>query len=144
MRPEETIDFHIRWAWYNISRMYNLKASEFGGSMATGYVLLNIDKEGTPSTKLAPKMGMEPRSLTRMIKTLEENGLIEKKSDELDKRLVKIFLTNKGKKIRSQAKDIVLSFNTKVQEEINEEDLTKCFSVLSKLNNFIDRNKIFK
>ena len=123
MRPEETIDFHIRWAWYNISRMYNLKASEFGGSMATGYVLLNIDKEGTPSTKLAPKMGMEPRSLTRMIKTLEENGLIEKKSDELDKRLVKIFLTNKGKKIRSQAKDIVLSFNTKVQEEINEEDL---------------------
>tara|TARA_B100000674_G_scaffold430835_1_gene387629 strand:+ start:62 stop:496 length:435 start_codon:yes stop_codon:yes gene_type:complete len=144
MRPEETIDFHIRWAWYNISRMYNLKASEFGGSMATGYVLLNIDKEGTPSTKLAPKMGMEPRSLTRMIKTLEENGLIEKKSDELDKRLVKIFLTNKGKKIRSQAKDIVLSFNTKVQEEINEEDLTKCFSVLSKLNNLIDRNKIFK
>ena len=144
MRPEETIDFHIRWAWYNISRMYNLKASEFGGSMATGYVLLNIDKEGTPSTKLAPKMGMEPRSLTRMIKTLEENGLIEKKSDELDKRLVKIFLTNKGKKIRSQAKDIVLSFNTKFQEEINEEDLTKCFSVLSKLNNLIDRNNIFK
>ena len=144
MRPEETIDFHIRWAWYNISRMYNLKASEFGGSMATGYVLLNIDKEGTPSTKLAPKMGMEPRSLTRMIKTLEENGLIEKKSDELDKRLVKIFLTNKGKKIRSQAIDIVLSFNTKVQEEINEEDLTKCFSVLSKLNNLIDRNNIFK
>ena len=95
MRPEETIDFHIRWAWYNISRMYNLKASEFGGSMATGYVLLNIDKEGTPSTKLAPKMGMEPRSLTRMIKTLEENGLIEKKSDDFDKRLVKIFLTKK-------------------------------------------------
>jgi|TARA_B110000014_G_scaffold256949_1_gene240772 DNA-binding MarR family transcriptional regulator len=143
MRPEETIDFHIRWAWYNISRMYNLKANEFGGSMATGYVLLNIDKEGTPSTKLAPKMGMEPRSLTRMIKTLEENGLIEKKSDDLDKRLVKLFLTNKGKKVRSQAKEIVLSFNKKVHEEINEEDLNKCFSVLTKLNNLIDRNNIF-
>ncbi len=143
MRPEETIDFHIRWAWYNISRMYNLKANEFGGSMATGYVLLNIDKEGTPSTKLAPKMGMEPRSLTRMIKTLEENGLIEKKSDNLDKRLVKLFLTNKGKKVRSQAKEIVLSFNKKVHEEINEEDLNKCFSVLTKLNNLIDRNNIF-
>jgi len=143
MRPEETIDFHIRWAWYNISRMYNLKANEFGGSMATGYVLLNIDKDGTPSTKLAPKMGMEPRSLTRMIKTLEENGLIEKKSDDLDKRLVKLFLTNKGKKVRSQAKEIVLSFNKKVHEEINEEDLNKCFSVLTKLNNLIDRNNIF-
>ena len=69
MKPEESIDFHIRWSWYNISRMYNMVASKFGGSMAIGYVLLNIDKEGTPSTKLAPKMGMEPRSLTRMIKT---------------------------------------------------------------------------
>ena len=143
MRPEETIDFHIRWAWYNISRMYNLKANEYGGSMATGYVLLNIDKEGTPSTKLAPKMGMEPRSLTRMIKTLEENGLIEKKSDDLDKRLVKLFLTNKGKKVRLQAKEIVLSFNKKVHEEIEAEDLNKCFSVLTKLNNLIDRNNIF-
>ena len=97
MKSEETIDFHIRWAWYNISRMYNLKAGEFGGSMAIGYALLNIDRDGTPSTKLAPKMGMEPRSLTRMIKNLDQNGLIQKVSDKSDKRLVKIFLTDKGK-----------------------------------------------
>ena len=77
MKPKETVDFHIRWSWHNISRMYNLKASDFGGTMAIGYTLLNIDKDGTPSTKLGPKMGMEPRSLTRMIKSLEENGLIE-------------------------------------------------------------------
>ena len=78
MRPEDTADFHIRWSWYNIARMYNLKAANFGGTMAIGYALLNIDKEGTPSTKLGPKMGMEPRSLTRMIKSLEKKGWIEK------------------------------------------------------------------
>ena len=31
MKPQETVDFHIRWSWYNISRMYNTKANEFGG-----------------------------------------------------------------------------------------------------------------
>jgi DNA-binding MarR family transcriptional regulator len=86
MKPKETVDFHIRWSWYNVSRMYNSKASEFGGSMSIGYALLNIDKDGTPSTKLGPKMGMEARSLTRMIKTLEKNGWIEKKEDYKDKR----------------------------------------------------------
>ena len=45
MKPEETVDFHIRWSWHNISRMYNLKASDFGGTMAIGYTLLNIDKD---------------------------------------------------------------------------------------------------
>ncbi len=63
MKPEETVDFHIRWAWAKISRYYNAAASPFGGSMSIGYVLLNVDKEGTPSTKLGPKMGMESRSL---------------------------------------------------------------------------------
>ncbi len=140
MRSDETIDFHIRWAWYNISRMYNLKASQFGGSMAIGYTLLNIDKEGTPSTKLAPKMGMEPRSLTRMIKQLDENGLIKKQSDKTDKRLVKIFLTEKGKQIRSQAREVVISFNKEIQNEIYSKELATCLSVLNKVNQLIDKN----
>tara|TARA_B100000401_G_C52806462_1_gene721352 strand:+ start:857 stop:1228 length:372 start_codon:yes stop_codon:yes gene_type:complete len=120
--------------------MYNLKASQFGGSMAIGYTLLNIDKEGTPSTKLAPKMGMEPRSLTRMIKQLDENGLIKKQSDKTDKRLVKIFLTEKGKQIRSQARDVVISFNKEIQNEIDSKELATCLSVLNKVNQLIDKN----
>ena len=100
MKPEDTADFHIRWSWYNISRMYNLKASEYGGTMAIGYALLNIDKEGTPSTKLGPKMGMEPRSMTRMIKSLEKNGLIVKKPDKKDKRMVRLYLTESGNELR--------------------------------------------
>ncbi len=47
MKPTETADFHIRWSWYNISRMYNTQANEYGGTMAIGYTLLNIDKDGT-------------------------------------------------------------------------------------------------
>lgn len=143
MKPEESIDFHIRWAWYNISRMYNAKASAFGGSMAMGYALLNIDEEGTPSTKLAPKMGMEPRSLTRMIKALEENEFITKKLDDQDKRLVKLFLTKKGKEKRNEAKKAVLGFNEKVYQSIPKEDLETTFDVLSKVNQIIDENRIF-
>ena len=140
MKSDETIDFHIRWAWYNISRMYNIKAGKFGGSMAIGYTLLNIDKQGTPSTKLAPKMGMEPRSLTRMIKQLDESGLIKKQSDKNDKRLVKIFLTEKGKQVRSKARDVVISFNNEIQDQIDSKDLATCLSVLNKVNDLIDKN----
>lgn len=143
MRPEESIDFHIRWAWYNISRMYNSEASAFGGSMAMGYALLSIDEEGTPSTKLAPKMGMEPRSLTRMIKALEENGFIKKGVDKEDKRLVKIFLTSKGKEKRDIAKKVVLRFNDRVYQSIPEKDLKITFDVLSKVNDIIDEIKTF-
>lgn len=143
MKPEESIDFHIRWAWYNISRMYNLQASAFGGSMAIGYALLNIEPEGTPSTKLAPKMGMEPRSLTRMIKSLEEKGYITKETDAADKRLVKLYLTKEGKKHRNLARTVVLKFNEKVYNEIPQEDLETTFRVIAKVNKLIDNNEVF-
>lgn len=143
MKPEDTIDFHIRWAWYNISRMYNMQASKFGGSMAIAITILNIEKDGTPSTKLAPKMGMEPRSLTRMIKTLQDNGVIEKRADKDDKRMVRLFLTKEGKKLRKQATNIVVQFNQKIREEIPDEELEQCFNTLNKVNQIIDKNNIF-
>jgi MarR family transcriptional regulator, organic hydroperoxide resistance regulator len=55
MKPEETIDHPIRWAWHRIARRYNAEAAKHGGTMSIGYVLLTIDPEGTPSTKLGPK-----------------------------------------------------------------------------------------
>ena len=66
---EKTIDYVLRATWQAVSRMYNEEANKYGATMATGFVLLSIDKEkGTPSTALGPKMGMEATSLTRTLK----------------------------------------------------------------------------
>ena len=102
--------------------------------MAIGYALLYIDKEGTPSTKLGPKMGMEPRSMTRMIKSLEKNGLIEKKADKKDKRMVRLFLTESGNELRKKSRDVVIKFNEKIFETINQKDLNTCFKDLKEIN----------
>jgi|TARA_B110000467_G_C17932912_1_gene270841 DNA-binding MarR family transcriptional regulator len=144
MKPVDTADFHIRWSWYNISRMYNTKANKYGGTMAIGYTLLNIDKDGTPSTKLGPKMGMEPRSLTRMIKSLETKGWIEKRIDKNDKRMVNIYLTKTGITMRNRTRNSVIKFNKTIQEKINESELKTCFKVLNEINTLIDNKEIFK
>ena len=73
MKREETVDFNIKVTWHAISRMYNQYGDKFELTASTGFVLLNIDVEdGTPATKIAPLMGLEARSLTRMLKSMEE------------------------------------------------------------------------
>jgi len=124
--------------------MYNTKANKYGGTMAIGYTLLNIDKDGTPSTKLGPKMGMEPRSLTRMIKSLETKGWIEKRIDKNDKRMVNIYLTKTGITMRNRTRNSVIKFNKTIQEKINESELKTCFKVLNEINTLIDNKEIFK
>jgi DNA-binding MarR family transcriptional regulator len=110
-------------------------------TMAIGFVLLNIDVEkGTPATKIAPLMGMEPRSLTRMLKTLEEKGWIYRVGGAADKRLVNIFLTEVGKYQREIARKTVIDFNQKVVEAISQEKINVFFEVIQQINRIVESN----
>jgi MarR family transcriptional regulator, organic hydroperoxide resistance regulator len=145
MRREDTIDHNIKSAWHAIARMYNQQASKYDLTMSMGFVLLNINaEEGTPATKIAPLMGLEARSLTRLLKTMEEQGLIYRKADATDKRSVRIFLTKEGKIKKERSKEVVLKFNNTVRENISEEKLNIFFEVLQSVNQLIEKNNIYK
>ena len=132
MKPEETIDYHVRAVWYGISRMYNQMGMEHDITTSLGYVLLNIHTEGgTPATKIAPLMGMESRSLTRMLKSMEEKGLIYKKQDEHDKRSVGIYLTEEGIRRKEISRKTVRSFNENLRKIIPPKDLEAFFRVMN-------------
>lgn len=146
MKAQETVDYHIKFAWHAISRMYNLKAVQLDISTSIGFILLNIDeKNGTPATKIGPILGMESRSLTRMLKTLEEKGLIVRKGDDTDRRLVRIFLTPEGKKKREVSRVTVLEFNNNIRKNIPADKLKTFFEVIDQINQVTENQKeIFK
>jgi MarR family transcriptional regulator, organic hydroperoxide resistance regulator len=145
MRKEETIDYHIKTAWHGIARMYNQQALKYGGTMSIGFALLNIDgEEGTPATKIAPLMGLEARSLTRLLKSMEEKGLICRENDKNDKRSVRIKLTAEGKKHRELSKETVLRFNETVREHLPAEKLNVFFEVVQSVNQIIEKNSIYR
>lgn len=140
MKREETVDYHIKSAWHAISRMYNQQAAEEGFTTAIGFVLININsKEGTPATKIAPMIGLETRSLTRMLKTMEEKGLIFKKADPVDKRSVRIFLTEEGKQKKEHSINTILNFNLQVREVVSDSELKTFFEVFEKIQSVIDQ-----
>ncbi len=139
MRKEKTVDFHIKWAWHSISKMYNGFAARFDMTMATSYVLLNIDMEkGTPATKIGPSLGMEPRSMVRMLKTMEEKGLIYREVDDNDKRFVRIVLTSKGKEKRELARDGVIGFNNLIRQKVPLEKLVIFFDVMQSIKAIVE------
>lgn len=145
MKREETVDYTVKATWHAIARMYNQQASKYDITTSIGFVLLNIDStEGTAATKIAPLMGLESRSLTRMLKSMEEKGLIYKEPDLNDKRSVKIFLTDKGKEKKQVSRNTVKTFNNVIRQDISEEKLKIFFEVLSGINNIIDNKNIYQ
>ena len=140
---EKTIDYVLRATWQAVARMYNEEASKYGATMALGFTLLSIDKEGTPSTALAPKMGMEPTSLTRTLKSMEDKGFISKTRSTKDGRSVIIKLTKLGQEKRELSKKTVLRFNEVIKEHIPEEKLIHFMEVSDIINELINEKNIF-
>ena len=141
---EKTIDYILRATWQAVARMYNEEASKFDGSMAIGFALLSIDKEeGTPSTAISSRMGMEATSLTRTLKTLEEKGLIIRKKNPDDGRGVLIYLTDFGRQMRAQSKDTVIKFNESIRKNISEEKMKNFIEVSEIINDLIAEKIIF-
>ncbi len=145
MKREETVDYNIKAAWHSIARMYNQQALKYDGTMSMGFALLNIHSdEGTPATKIAPLMGLEARSLTRLLKSMEEKGLIYRKADKADKRSVRILLTKEGKKMKENSRETVLRFNEAVRQEIPNQKLNVFFEVLQNINLIIEKNNVYE
>ena len=141
---EKTIDYVLRTTWLAVQRMYNEEASDYGITMATGFTLLSVDPlNGTPSTALGPKMGMEATSLSRILKTLESMRLIERLPNPNDGRGVLIHLTDSGLKNREEVKQNVLKFNNVIKNEISEQKLEHFYEVSDCIMNLISNKKIF-
>ena len=141
---DKKIEYILRATWQAVSRMYNEEASKYGATMATGFALLSIDRDkGNPSTSLGPKMGMEATSLTRILKSMEEKGLIIRKKNPEDGRGVLIYLTEFEKEKRELTKNTVLRFNESVKENISEEKLQHFIEVAETINELIQDKSIF-
>lgn len=141
---EITIDYALRATWQSVARMYNEEAKKFDSTMAVGFTLLSIDpKTGTPSTALGPKMGMEATSLSRILKRMEELGLIQRRPNPNDGRGVLIYLTNFGLEKRKDSKDVVLKFNETVRTNVSQEKLDGFFEVMEVINQLVSEKNIF-
>jgi MarR family transcriptional regulator, organic hydroperoxide resistance regulator len=58
--------------------------------------------QGISSPELAKNMGLSLSRISRVVDKLVVNGLLDRKTDDLDRRAIKLCLTPKGKSIRSK------------------------------------------
>ena len=134
MKKNKTFDYALRSTWQGVSNMYNKAAGNFDSTMATGFALLSIEPNGTPSTSLGPRMGMENTSLSRLMNSLEERNFIERKPNPKDGRGRLVFLTKLGLKKREISKKIVLEFNKSISDQLTKTEIDVFFKVIKYIN----------
>lgn len=94
--PGSNVDF--LFALFETQRLLRLyadkQARRFGLTRAQWAVLAKVERtEGLKQAELADQMEMQPITLTRLIDKLCESDLIERRSDDTDRRVKRLYLT---------------------------------------------------
>ena len=134
MEKLKTFDYALRSTWQSVANMYNKEACKYDSTMSAGFALLSIESFGTPSTALGPKMGIENTSLSRLLNSLEEKRLIERKPNPKDGRGRLIYLTKLGFEKRELSKKIVLGFNKSITNKLSKSEIDTFFKVINCIN----------
>ncbi|MCC8941285.1 MarR family transcriptional regulator [Bradyrhizobium sp. Arg68] len=79
---------------FRLIRVYaDKEAARYGITRAQWAVLAKVERsEGMKQTELAELLEMQPITLTRLIDKLCDNGWIERRSDENDRRVNRLYL----------------------------------------------------
>jgi len=79
------------------------------------YVLKVLwEEEGLTHSELARRLHVQPATVTNIITRMEKAGFVERRSDEKDQRVSRVYLTDKGREIQGQVKQIWREFEAQV------------------------------
>lgn len=99
-----------------------------------GFIFDNMQKD-IFQKDIEKEFNIRPSTATNMLKLMEKNGLIERKSCKEDARLKKIVLTKKSLDIQHFIMDDFKRIDEKLTSGISDEELEVFFGVLDKVNN---------
>ncbi len=103
------------------------------GSSHYFYILLICADPGISQDQIAKRLYINKSSVTRAIAVLEENGFVERHPSEEDKRIVRVFPTDKAKEILPEVRRIARAWNAFLLSDLEEEEKLQFLTTLEKI-----------
>jgi DNA-binding MarR family transcriptional regulator len=104
---ERQLCFALYSASRALTRAYGPLLEPLGITYPQYVVFLTLwERDGRPVHELGTCLGLDSGTLTPLLKRLEERGLVARRRDREDERVVKIYLTAAGKALRTKARRI--------------------------------------
>jgi MarR family transcriptional regulator for hemolysin len=128
---------------HRLMRLYaDKQAARYGITRAQWAVLAKVERtEGLKQTELAELMEMQPITLTRLIDKLVENDWIERRGDETDRRVNRLYLRKAARPLLGKLSGLRSEITATALDGINPSDAHRLLAQLESIKENI-RNAI--
>ena len=121
----------------NLTTHYNAIFRQYSSRLSLtapqAFHLLSIPVDGISMSGLANKLGLDTSTLTRNIQKLEKLDLVRRKQDRNDKRILAVYLTDKGRGKVEKIEESLLNLNFSMMKYIDLDDQENIPEMLEKL-----------
>ena len=123
-----------------IRRDFDRRAASLGATRAQWRVLARLSRQdGQRQVELADALEVEPITLCRMVDRLAEAGLVERRSDESDRRAWRIHLTEKARPVIASLHELADDFHRDLLDGVADEDRETVQRVLARIRHNLER-----
>ncbi|TAI64141.1 MarR family transcriptional regulator [Bradyrhizobium sp. Leo170] len=128
---------------FRLIRVYaDKEAARYGITRAQWAVLTKVERsEGMKQTELAELLEMQPITLTRLIDKLCDNGWIERRGDENDRRVNRLYLRKAARPLLAKLAGLRSELTATALEGINPADAHRLLAQLESIKENV-RNAI--
>jgi MarR family transcriptional regulator for hemolysin len=113
------------------------------GASLWNWVLLKeaANAEGASQRELAQHMRIEPPTLVRHLDKLADDGLVERRPDPDDRRVMRVVVTPAGLERLRELQVVVHELDDELRGILTKRDVEVLGSALSRINTYLERNK---
>lgn len=106
-----------------------------GITTAQAYSLLALGERGeTTMNELATEMRLHGTTMTRMVDSLVEKGLVERRQDPDDRRIVRVALSRRGREIVDRLQQTKREFFAAVFSELSDDERDTIWKAVKRLD----------
>jgi DNA-binding MarR family transcriptional regulator len=107
-------------------RMKHAFEREVGLSAATWFLLtMLIDEDGISQGEVSQRFEVDPSRITRLAQRLEKEGLLRRKRDPEDNRVVRLHATEEGRLLIESRQERCEGFEDRARREFSPEELAE-------------------
>jgi MarR family transcriptional regulator for hemolysin len=97
------------------------------------FLMRLTEKEGVTLSELGNELMFDKAHISRTVAMFEEEGLVEKQPDANDKRILRLYVTPKGRGVAKVIREIHDNMNEMLLNGVSKEDLEVCGKVLKQI-----------
>jgi DNA-binding MarR family transcriptional regulator len=100
---------------------------------AFGVLLRLAERDGLSQAELARHQAVEAPSMCRMVDRLERDGLVERRRDGDDRRVVRVHLTDRGQAALADGTTLLAPHETRVAAALTADERRQLINLLDRL-----------